>query len=612
MKYNNTGIDGKISFFKIFLPATVLFALLLSPFRTFAWPTSGQWIPVYKTGNILQDPNSDTNGSRNVVSDATHAAAYMYNDGAYIFFRLRLDKGPAGQGGQGLLEPYGWGVELDTNQNPANYEWLIMVDGISQSETISLWQNTVQATLGDPSDKPEVLASSTPLSGNYVISTADSAFNGDQDYFLDWRFSYSVFKQATGLTDSSPLRLFFGSSSSANTLKEQGADLVGASDLIAGFSDYVLPVATTPTTGIVRFASDLAGNGDVTETIAGNTAYIRVDDGDQNFDATTKQTITITITTAQGDREAITLTETGINTGIFTGSIATASALPTIGNGSLQVMPGETVTVTYNDAIDASRNTNQQRTDTLLISPPVIAIAKTVDLASVVSGATITYTITITNSGNGDGWISTIQDILPNGFTYIPGTTTGLTTADPSINSQNVVWNGNWIISKKVGAANGSVTLAFKAKAGGEGGTRSNSAVVSGPNISPVSTGSTAPVTLASPLIVLTKQVSPGSKPGTVLTYSVYYHNLGGATANSLNITDSIPYGTTYVPGSLRTGAANSTFATAAAKTDAADADAAEISGANVLFKINAVAADDGVADSGPDEGIIYFQVTIN
>jgi len=108
---------------KVFSICTILFSFLLVFLLdgyVHAWPASGEWVPVYKGGIYLQDPNGDASGSRNVVSDTNNPAAYIFNDGIYIYFRLRLDKDPAGSGGQGLLQPYGWGVELDTNLNSSN------------------------------------------------------------------------------------------------------------------------------------------------------------------------------------------------------------------------------------------------------------------------------------------------------------------------------------------------------------------------------------------------------------------------------------------------------------------------------------------------------------
>jgi uncharacterized repeat protein (TIGR01451 family) len=480
----NVGLkDSRLIFLII---SIIVFSLLLSDFA-YAWPTTGQWIPVYKNGVFLQDPNGDANGARNVVSDSTHPAAFIFNDGTYLYFRLRLDQDPSGQGGQGLLKSFGWGVELDTNLNPGNYEWLIMVDGIAQTEVIQLWQNTVQGTLGDVSDKPEILQATITVSGNYQISAADTSINGDTDYFLDWRFPYATFKQASGLSDYSPIRLFFGSSSSGNDLTSSGGDLVGGSDLYTGLTDYITPLGTTPATGTVKFVADLAGNGDVIQITAGDTIYIRVNDADVNYNNTTLQTVQVTLTAVSGDTAVVTLTETGVNTGIFTASIPSQSGAPVAGDGILQVTPGTTVSVEYIDRIDASLNLNQIRADSLY----VISLAPAISLVK---------------------------------------------SADHS----------------------------------------------------------TAP-------------------PGAEIIYTVYFHNSGVGAASNLIITDMVPVNTTYVTGSLRIGNATSTYAAGTTiLTDAADTDAGTVSGSNVFFTITTVAGDDGAANSGSDEGKVYFKVRIN
>ncbi len=463
---------------------TILFFLifLFLPEGSYAWPTTGQWMPVYKGGVILQDDTGDSVGSRNIVSDSTHAAAFIFNDGTYVHFRLRLDQNPSGTGGQGLLQSFGWGVALDTDNNVGSYEWLFMLDGISRIETIGLWHNTIQGTLGDPSDKPEILQSSIDVAGNYQVSAADTAINGDTDYFLDWRFPYATFKQATGFTDSSPIRLFFGSSTSTNNLS---ADLVGASDLYAGFSDIVTIMGTTPTTGTVKFVADLAGNGDVIQINAGDTLYLSVVDGDLNYNKTTTQQVTVTLTALSGDTAVVTATETGVNTGIFTASIPTQSGTPVANDGILQVTPGTTVSVEYIDGIDASYNRNQVRADSV------------------------------------------------------------------------------WIIS-------------------------------------------------LNPVIALIKSMAPETAaPGTEITYTVHYRNSGLGVASNLIIADSIPPFTTYVAGSLRIGTAATTYDTATVLTDAADTDAGQFSG-SVLFTVSAVVPDDGIDNSGDDEGKIYFKVRVD
>jgi uncharacterized repeat protein (TIGR01451 family) len=122
-----------------------------------------------------------------------------------------------------------------------------------------------------------------------------------------------------------------------------------------------------------------------------------------------------------------------------------------------------------------------------------------------------------------------------------------------------------------------------------------------------------ATLTVKSPAqIALTKYVTPSSaKPGEEILYTVWYRNLGALPATYLIIADSIPLNTTYVTGSMKIGAASSTYATATPLTDAADADAGTLSGATVYFTIPTVEANDSAPD-GSDEGRVYFKVTIN
>lgn len=470
---------------RILLISSLIFFWLLSGLAM-AWPIAGQWIPIYKGGALLQDPSGDASGARNVVSDLTHDAAFIFNDGTYIYFRLRLDQDPSGQGGQGALQSFGWGIEIDTNNDPGNYEWLFMVDGISRSEVVTLWQNTAQGRLGDASDKPEILQASVPLSGNYQVSPADTAINGETDYFLDWRFPAATFKQISGLSDSTPLRLFWGSSSSTNNLTSSGADLVGGSDLYSGLTDTITLLGTTPTTGTVRFVANLAGGGDVIQILPGDSIYIRVDDKDLDYDNATLQTLQVTLSATSGDTVTVALTETQSDSGIFTASIPSQSGAAVTGDAILQVTPGATVGVEYVDRLDASLNANLLRTDSLwvVLLTPAISLVKSVDQA-------------------------------------------------------------------------------------------------------------TAP-------------------PGTAILYTVYYRNSGLGAASNLIISDTIPLFTTYVVGSLKIGTTASTYATATALTDTADGDAGQVNGGSVIFTIPSVAGDDGVANSGSDEGKVYFKVRIN
>ncbi len=143
----------------------------------------------------------------------------------------------------------------------------------------------------------------------------------------------------------------------------------------------------------------------------------------------------------------------------------------------------------------------------------VVDMAKTVDVSSVQPGGQVTYTTTITNSGGSAVTLSSITDTLPAGFTYVAGSTTGITTADPAVCGPTLTWSGSFPVP-----ANGSITLGFSATASSTPGTYFNnaSAVAATTGVSVTPTGPTAPVTVvaaATGNIVIAKQTNPAVRP---------------------------------------------------------------------------------------------------
>ena len=254
----NVKFKKNIKFFSTFLFLLCAF-ILLPTANAWAWPTDGDWHPLYQDSDQLADPQSDAQGNdaRDIVGDATHSAAYLYSDGNFIYFRIRVDQDPR-KDASGALQPFGWGFLADTNQNLDDYEYMIMLDGIANPDVMYLARNTIQGTLGDAGDKAEIILWQENLNynSNYrVLGPSDSsgpttAFGGDDDYFVDWFIPYAVFKNTLGLTDSSTIRYFVGSANNAMVLN---ADLVAGSNLYDGSSDYVLPSGVRPTTGTIDF-----------------------------------------------------------------------------------------------------------------------------------------------------------------------------------------------------------------------------------------------------------------------------------------------------------------------------------------------------------------------
>jgi len=527
-----------------------------------SYPADNEWIALRRNGVIIQDPNGDTNGSRNIVSDTTHAAAYFANDGTNIYFRLRLDADPTGQGGQGAYQPFGWGFELDTNLNPADYEYLIMLDGIRKDESLTVQRNTVQGILGDPSDKAEIISATyTPITSYSRVVLADTSFNGNQDYFLDFFVPYQALLSITGLTDNSPIRFFEGSSSSTMSLTENGADLVGASDLYSGFSDYVTPIGQTATTGQVKFVSALNGSGDVTQINAGDTIYLAVFDNDQNIHLNSVDTVTVVLKSGTtGDTETITLTETGPNTGIFTASIPSNLGAAVNGNGSLQVAYGDTLTVTYIDKVDANGNINQTRTDTATVINPIadFAVTKTVGNPTPNVGSTITYTIAVTNNGPNNGTGVAVTDNLPSSVTYVSNMASQGTYSNST---------GIWTVGSLNNGVSATLTITVTVNTGTGGTTITNTASKTASDQSDPNTGnntSSVSITIQSADIAVTKIVNNLTpNVGNTIIYTITATNNGPNTATGVEITDTLPSGITYVS---HTASAGTTYSNATGK----------------------------------------------
>jgi uncharacterized repeat protein (TIGR01451 family) len=520
-----------------------------------AWPTDNEWQPLLKSGSSIQDTggggktgNNDASGSSNIVPDINDPvdvpSAYLYNDGAYMYYRLRIDTDPSGGGGQGVLQQFGWGLEIDSNQNPDNYEWLIMVDGIASPETVNLQQNTTQGTLGDPSDVAEITVASYPLPGNHRILLADTSINGDQDYFLDFRIPYQVFLTATGLNENSLLRYFAGTSKSANNLTNNGADLLGGSDLYNGLADYLTPGGGTMpcggfTDGTVRFVNSLDGFVDIQLITPGNAIFIRVDDPDQNLQRNPSQTVRVSVTTDRGDAEVVTLSATGV-AGKFSGTLATRSGNVSIRSGTLDLPnnANDTVRATYLDAITANCLQNQTRTDSLVSTNTQtdLYLVKSVSNLVPTPSSPITYTLVVTNNGPLTATNFTVTDIQPGNVTF------GAVTAPPTTSWAFAGGTGTWTIpSLAVGA---SLTLTIPATVGGgAAGTINNIAQINYANDGYAANNSAmASIHITGTDLRITKSVSNATPAiGQQVTYSVRVFNLGPNPVTGVVVNDVLP-----------------------------------------------------------------------
>jgi len=530
----------------------VLCAVLLLPGIAHAWPSASDWIPLVNASGYVGDPDSDYSQCHlDVVGDSSlNPAAMVYNDGTYIYYRIRLDCSPSGPGG---VKQNTWGLLIDTDMNADSYEWMVRIDG-RPTDSIIISQNTSQGTLGDPSDSAEVDVwvdplNSTPGSENYKITSAGTNFpvsSPDPDYWLEFRYPYDVWLFYMGLDDSSVIRYFIGTGPSGRTFS---GDIVGTS-LYTDLTNPVLPTGTEPTTGYVMFVADLTGNGDITEAYPGDTLYIKVDDPDQNDQKTLEDTIEVVVNTPAGDSEILTLTETGLNTGIFTGSILTADSNPAISNGLLDLSPIETVRVTYVDAVDALLNKNRDRYDSLTALPSAdIGISKAVDNYTPNEGDTVSFTLTLHNYGTSDASGLQVADILPSGLIY---------NSDSGGGGYNPT-NGIWTVASILDGQTLALVINATVDSGTSGQTIVNNADITyNPQTDPDSTNDSASVVLTvqgSDLEVMKSVDSATPNEGDSIVYTITLTNNGSNDATGIIVNDVLPAGLTYVSSSPSAGA---------------------------------------------------------
>lgn len=118
-------------------------------------------------------------------------------------------------------------------------------------------------------------------------------------------------------------------------------------------------------------------------------------------------------------------------------------------------------------------------------------VTKTADAANAAAGGADGYTITVSNPNAAAATLNSIIDTLPAGFTYTAGSTTGATTADPTVAAQTLTWTGSFAVP-----GGGTATLHFGVTVSSTPGTYTNQATADAGADTVAGTGPTAPVTV--------------------------------------------------------------------------------------------------------------------
>lgn len=237
-------------------------------------------------------------------------------------------------------------------------------------------------------------------------------------------------------------------------------------------------------------------------------------------------------------------------TGYADGLVLDSSDLYTVQiNGRTVNVSVTKLSATVHDPPPSAYNSKQRLYAGKVVTP---------ETASPSTLTTFTYTITVTNGSGTTKGINQVVDELPAGFSYVAGTTTGLTTGDPSVSGQELEWD---VASMGIdlGPA-ASIELSFDAQASVPEGVYCNEAWVR-PGGDNTSSGKTAAVTVGSPssgvcdgtAVAVSAAVDPDSVIAgisTTFAFAVVIDNIGSTDAGVSEVRDLLPVGFLYVASS--------------------------------------------------------------
>lgn len=308
---------------------------------------------------------------------------------------------------------------------------------------------------------------------------------------------------------------------------------------------------------------------------------------------------------------SITITIAGtINAGTAVGTVVSAQGAANSdadGNGT-----NEVAGLTDNPAVGGATDP----TTFTVVSPAIASATKTV-AGTFAPGGSVTYTVTVTNSGAAtqlDNPGHEFTDVLPAALNLVSASASS-GTAVATVATRTVTWDGSI-------APGGSVTITISATiaAGTPPGPVSNQGSVAfdadgnGTNESSAQTddpgvaGAADPTvfTVVSPAVVsATKSVSGNFTPGGDVVYTIVLHNTGaGAQLDNPGneLTDVLPAALVLVSASASSGAAVATVATRTVTWNGSIA-----AGGTVTITINARIALPGTSGPVTNQGTVSF-----
>jgi uncharacterized repeat protein (TIGR01451 family) len=298
----------------------------------------------------------------------------------------------------------------------------------------------------------------------------------------------------------------------------------------AGISLIFLDLGTPSTTEFTSGANGAATN----SYLANTTLFVRVTDLNRNTNATTIDSVVVTVTSSSGDAEPLTLIETGVNTGIFTNAIAgSTNAVNAATNGILYAPVGSILTASYTDPTDTSDSTSATATIQPLPGVPGLVINKTIVSPSggqVGVGQSVIYNLQIVNVGS-----TTLPSLkVMDAFTSAGLSYSSASLAPDATGAGLLTWNN---LGSFTPGQSTNITVTFTTLATG---TATNSATANG---STATNTSAVTILINSAAVNVTKVLlSPTNQPVSInsnVVFRITIQNVGNTTITSLPMEDT-------------------------------------------------------------------------
>jgi uncharacterized repeat protein (TIGR01451 family) len=182
--------------------------------------------------------------------------------------------------------------------------------------------------------------------------------------------------------------------------------------------------------------------------------------------------------------------------------------------------------------------------------PDLAPSSKAASRSSAMQGERITYTVAIRNHSGPISPTVLLTDTIPTGLTYVPGTLQSTAGAPNDSNTSMLRWSG-------VLSPTPAVTLTFAVTVTtSQPGLITNTAAIAIAGAQPISRTAVVTVNqvIQPDLASSEKTVSRSSaRQGERITYTIAVRNQTGPLSLTAFLTDTIPTGLVYVPGTLTT-----------------------------------------------------------